>query len=285
MITANCITATAILDKFTITAGQANALYFTDGGGAHLINSSPIFRELDFYGNFASGNGGAIYNQQSAPLHSERNLHGSSTQTGRAINDCTNDPAEFQSLAFFWNKATFGGAIFNDASSPTMEDGEFLANIADSGGAIYNTAGSSPNILRSRILYNAVYNSGGGLYNQSISNPMLVNVVIFNNGADYGGGIYNLNSSPSLINTTLIANLATQNGMVMVNEGTSEPVIINPIVWDNWPTHSGSAIYNMPGANLPTISFSDVEGSFIDGVWDPLLQKSMVVTILTRIPY
>ena len=154
VITANCITATAILDKFTITAGQANVLYFTNGGGVHLINSSPIFRELDFYSNFASGNGGAIYNQQSAPPPSEQNPHGSSAQSERAVDDCNDDPAEFISLTFIGNTATFGGAIFNDASSPTIEEVELQLNIAYSGGAIYNTAGSSPNILRSRILYN-----------------------------------------------------------------------------------------------------------------------------------
>ncbi len=271
VITADCIANTSILDKFTITAGQANVYGFSDGGGVHMINSSPTFRELDFSGNLASINGGAIYNQQVTPLPSERNFHGGSSQSGSASNDCNNDSAEFQSLGFFWNTATFGGAIFNDASSPTIEQGEFQANIAYSGGAIYNAAGSSPYILRSRILNNGVYNSGGGLYNLANSNPTLVNVVIFSNGADYGAGIYNLNSSPSLINTTSVANYATQNGKVLLNEGISEPVIINSIIWDNWPTVNGQAIYNMPGAHLPTISHSDIQGSFIDGVWDPLL--------------
>ncbi len=36
VITANCITTTTILDKFTITAGQANVYGSTNGGGAHL---------------------------------------------------------------------------------------------------------------------------------------------------------------------------------------------------------------------------------------------------------
>ncbi len=53
------------------------------------------------------------------------NLHGSSAQSERAINDCNDDPAKFQRLAFFGNKATFGGAIFNDSSSPTIEEVEF----------------------------------------------------------------------------------------------------------------------------------------------------------------
>ena len=48
-------------------------------------------------------------------------------------------------------------------------------------------------------------------------------------------------------------------------------MISNSILWNNSAGVSGAQIYNIPGAHLPTISYSDVEGSFIEGMWDPVL--------------
>ncbi len=113
--------------------------------------------------------------------------------------------------------------------------------------------------------------TGGGLYNLANSNPALVNDVIYHNIADFGGGINNVNSSPSVINTSFSVNYASQNGGGIRNEGLSEPAISNSILWSNSAGISGPSIYNLPGAHLPTISYSDIQGSFIEGVWDPLL--------------
>ncbi len=74
-----------------------------------------------------------------------------------------------------------------------------------------------------------------------------------------------------MINTTFSVNHAGQNGGGIRNEGLSEPVISNSILWNNSAVVNGPAIYNTPGAHLPTISYSDIQGSFIEGVWDPLL--------------
>ena len=59
------VLSTAVLDGFTLTAGQSNGSSpHNDGGGMYNRgSSSPSLSNLSFSGNFAAHEGGGIYNQ------------------------------------------------------------------------------------------------------------------------------------------------------------------------------------------------------------------------------
>ena len=88
--------STAILDGFTITAGNADGseLHFFAGGGMYNEYSSPTVTYCTFSGNSASWDGGGMYNLVSKPV----------------LAGCT-----FQA-----NSASSGGGIFNNQSETSL---------------------------------------------------------------------------------------------------------------------------------------------------------------------
>ena len=113
---------TAILDGFTITGGNANALSSERGGGMYNNSGSPALANVIFIGNNASQEGGGIYNYHSNPL--------------------------LENMTFNGNAAgNSGGGMYSDGSSPLLLNSTFSNNTAGiSGGAMLNNLGSSPTL-------------------------------------------------------------------------------------------------------------------------------------------
>ncbi len=136
-----------------------------------------------------------------------------------------------------------GGGIFNDGSSPKIENCKFINNRAWTGGAaIANINSSSPEIINCLFVANSTISSlsyGGAMYNSVSSSPAIINCTFTNNNAGTGGAIYNNSYSASTSCT---------------------PTIVNSILWGNTATTEGNEIYNFTSSSIPTISYSDVEG-------------------------
>ncbi|MCB0686115.1 MAG: hypothetical protein KDC53_06310 [Saprospiraceae bacterium] len=196
-----------ILDGFIIQNGNA------DGG---LINSS----------------GGGIY------------VSGNGALCSPVIQNCQ----------FYDNEASQGGAIFNDGqssgnASPTIDHCTFISNQSVTGGAICNFAwysgNSSPIISNSEFKMNTVSQWGGAIINSSIgsgvSSPRIVNDIFCQNTAGEGGAIFNDAensgdaSSPEILHCTFYKNTASSGGAIfnLGDEGSSLPVLINSILWNN----------------------------------------------------
>jgi predicted outer membrane repeat protein len=129
VLTANSISSSAILDGFTITAGNANSASLPNDRGGAIYNyiSSPALNNCSFQGNNATF-GGAVFNYTSSPT----------------LNNCS----------FQGNKANYAGAIYNYvSSSPFLNNCSFQGNNATFGGAVYNSVSSSPT-LKNCILWN-----------------------------------------------------------------------------------------------------------------------------------
>ncbi|MHC4696395.1 MAG: hypothetical protein ACYTFA_06610 [Planctomycetota bacterium] len=134
--------ATAVLDGFTITAGNADHEFSgppTVGGGMYNDWGSPTLANCTFTGNSATEHGGGMYNRyNSSPT----------------VANCT----------FTGNSATeHGGGMYNyGGSSPTLTNCTFTGNSADYGGGMYNDGQSSPT-LTNCILWgdapNEIHNS------------------------------------------------------------------------------------------------------------------------------
>jgi parallel beta-helix repeat protein len=120
------------------------------------------------------------------------------------------------------------------------------ANIPDTDPAVLdgftvsggNADGGSGDItVNGRSIYR---NNGGGIYNYE-SSPVLNDVTVSGNLAQFGGGIYNYSSSPRLTNVTISKNY---NGGGICNDNSS-PVLTNVTIRDNTANSTGGGgIYN-----------------------------------------
>lgn len=102
-----------------------------------------------------------------------------------------------------------GGGMYNDASSPTLTNIIFINNYANSGGGIFNESDSNPVFTNAIISYNTAATYAGGMYNNQNTEITVVNATITNNSASSAAGIYNYNSDFTIKNTVLFNNIST----------------------------------------------------------------------------
>ena len=239
--------ATAILDGFTISGGNANGSFPEDrGAGMFNVAGNPSVTNCTFSGSTAF-NGGGMYN-----------LVGSPTMT-----NCT----------FSGNSAIGqlgGGGMFNQDSSATVTNCTFSENSSNSfGGGMYNRNGSLTLTTNCTFSGNSAL-FGGGMLNEG-SSPTVVNCTFSANGAiNGGGGMYNvLNSSATVTNCTFSGNSSAFGGG-MFNNSSGNSTLRNCILWDNTALSAGSQIFNQ--SNTLVISFCDIHSSGGSGAgWDVAL--------------
>jgi len=119
------LNATAILDGFTITAGNANGSSHHDwGGGMYNRRSMPTVINCLFSANSAN-RGAGMYN-------SDGDLR---------VTNCT----------FVGNVAHYGGGIYNDDSKPSIANCILWGNLAPDGPQIYNGGSSTPIVTYSHV--------------------------------------------------------------------------------------------------------------------------------------
>ncbi|MFI5378811.1 MAG: right-handed parallel beta-helix repeat-containing protein, partial [Tepidisphaerales bacterium] len=148
-------TSTAVLDGFTITAGNANGTNPNNsGGGIYNSSGSPTIRNCTLIRNTAAS-GGGMYDYYSSPT----------------LINCI----------FNGNTASSGGGIFNDlSSSPTLTNCAFSGNSAASGGGMYDYFYST--LINCTFSGNRASTTGGGIYG---SRAALINCIVWGNTAPY----------------------------------------------------------------------------------------------------
>lgn len=153
-----------------------------------------------------------------------------------------------------------GGGMYNELSSPTLNNCTFSENSANNfGGGLYNY-GSHPTLTDCTFSGNSA-DYGGGMHNYNSSSPALINCTFSGNSATYlGGGMLNDNNSPTLINCTFSGNSANYNGAGMYNIYSSTPTLVNCICWGN-TAPNGPAFYDEPD------STTEATYSCITGGW------------------
>src|SRR5574341_1154140 len=173
VVTGSGTDSSALLDGFTITAGQANATAPNDsGGGLYNSGGSPTLADITFSGNSATSYGGGTFNF----------LNSSPTLTD---------------VTFTGNWAGSGGGMVNhNNSSPTLTNVTFSGNSVFNGGGMYNVNNSSPTLTGVTFSGNSATVYGGGMYNSGGS-PTLTNVILWGNTAGSSGPqIFNSSSTP-----------------------------------------------------------------------------------------
>ena len=163
VITGSGTGASAVLDGFTITGGNAsNVPYPADsGGGMYNYLGSPTVRNCIFKYNLAGSRGGAMFNQE----------------YNSTVSDCI----------FAHNRARNGGALYNSySSSPTVTNCTFYFNQAlEYGGAAQDVFNSHPTFSNCTFSVNTAGTSGGAIGSYA-GGPTLVRTILWQNDAGAG---------------------------------------------------------------------------------------------------
>ncbi len=303
VVTGSGTNANAVLDGFTITAGNANSDSSPDyyGGGMYNYSGSPTVTNCTFSGNTAPGSygcpgrGGGMYNENSSPMVTKCTFSGNSAIYGGGMTNNSASSPTLSNCTISGNSANFGGGgMWNWHSSPTVSNCTFSGNSAVRGGGMSNPAGSSPTVTDCTFSGNSASNDwGGGMYNGS-SSPTVTNCIFSANSAKYGGGMKNLNSSPTVTNCTFSGNSASYGGGGMYNYFSSptltnctfsrnsadygggmgnvegSPTITNCILWGNAaPTGHEIALGSTAYPSTLTVRYSDIEGGAAEAYVDP----------------
>lgn len=182
----------ATMDGFTISGGNAD-------------------------GADENGNGGGMYNNQTAPAVANCIFDSNNAGIGGGMYNDSASP-EIIGSSFTDNTADNGGGMYNYAASPAVMDCDFSNNSAVKGGAIVNEEGSAAAVSGCTVNDNTA-TIGGGIYNYT-SAPIISDTVFDNNSADviqgtmdnHGGGVYNYGSPTVLTNCDFVGNSALDDG-------------------------------------------------------------------------
>ena len=194
----------AILDGFTITAGNADGFVLNErGGGIYNETGSPTIKNCIFCDNYANHGGGINNRDASYPL----------------LIDCT----------FAQNSAgSNGGGIYNYNSGPTLLNCALYGNTSGwNGGGINNNNfqdSSVTTVINSVFSGNSTFNRGGGIFNLN-NDCMVTNTSFYGNSAgNYGGAVASQSSDPVITNCVLWGNWdidsTEQRGQVYTESGT-----------------------------------------------------------------
>ncbi|MGD8352949.1 MAG: Ig-like domain-containing protein, partial [Pseudomonadota bacterium] len=243
----------ARLDGFTITRGWSNG----------MVNSavSPTVANCIFENNGQAGesDGGGIRNISGANAYISSCVFVGNYRS--AVYNESSSPT-ITNCDFLGNTAADGGALKNQGTeaAPYISGSVFEGNSSSSnGGAIYNLA-SSPLVQNCVFMDNIAGQSGGAVANSDSAGPNIVNSAFLGNtAAQYGGAFYNAGSAPTLINCTVVSNTAADSGGGIANFGGrgKTQTVVNSILWSN----SGEQVYNGPSSKSK-ITYSDVQGGF-----------------------
>jgi hypothetical protein len=224
------INASAVLDGFTITGGNAYRQDFPfqgSGGGFYCddyLPGSPTVTNCSFIANSALG-GGAM-----------ANVGSSFEECNPTLTNCT----------FSRNWAMWGGAIINSGwfggCNPTLTNCTFTGNAAGMGGGVRNN-GAFCNIKLTNCTFTGnSANFGGGISN-SLNYAEVTNCTFTGNSAQNGGCIYNRDNDANVKDCTFSHNSA-QNGGGVFNEDSSSVILVNCLFNGNSADSDGGGMSN-----------------------------------------
>jgi hypothetical protein len=279
VVTSLATDETAVLDGFTISAGNAAGATSNRGGGIWNSDSaSPSINACTIKGNTA-GHGGGMSNSFGCnpTITGSAFIGNSSNNFGGGLSNSICSPV-IANCQFIQNSALAGGGLHNHSSSPLVSNCVFSGNTAGSGGGMSNQQGSSPTVIGCIYLDNSTTSSGGGVANTGGSHAEFLDCAFIGNSTDVGGAMFNQYSDPLVVNTTFSHNSADIiAGGVQCEE--SEPLLVNCTLSANTTggdgggihVHSGLAVVtscilweNVPDqiAGNATVTYSDVEGGW-----------------------
>lgn len=243
------------IDKNITIDGKNNV--FINGSKSNIFNVAKsghlILKDLTLQNGFAKY-GGAIYN------------YGHVTLINVTIVNCESQ--------------YYGGAIFNDEGSLTIENSSLISNTAlNQGGAIHTKYGTI--FISNSILSNNTSSRGGAIYNEygtiDIKNSLFDKNKMTPTG-ELGGAIKNWGTL-NVDNTTFSNNDGGYEGGAIYN--FYEVFIKNSIFINNSATYGG-AIANIRGTlNITTSTIKNNKGNTVSGIYcqspEVFIEKNTII--------
>jgi hypothetical protein len=187
VVTANGVSATAVLDGFMITAGNADGNtpdYFA--GGMYNISASPTVANCLFVSNSASETGGGMLNSDSNPKIINCSFRNNVARVGSGLHNVFGTPTIIDCI-FTGNSAVdpgIGGGVSNAFSNPLLINCVFVANsVSATGSAIWNHDSNT-------TVINCTFSSnlgGDAIRGATDSNITMTNCIVWNDSISTTG--------------------------------------------------------------------------------------------------
>ena len=211
--------ASAVVDGFTITGGNANTGEFPVtscfGGGALNVGGSPSFIDCVFTANWADYGGGMYNRDASSPTITGCTFLGNIAifdlgGIGGAIRNYGSSSPIISYCEFIENSSDAGGAIaYRLSSEPNVSHCAFVANTAGAGGAIFVHPDNPPlysTIDECLFIDNTALAGAGAALLYSTINSVVTKCTFKNNSTDYAGGGLFLSGAATLTGCTIEKN-------------------------------------------------------------------------------
>ena len=298
VVTGSGVNASAILDGFAITAGNAtgveeqrygggmfswsgsptlaNLLFVSNtasvggGGMANFLGSNPSLTNVFFTGNSAQF-GGGIDNFNSSPTLTNVTIFGNSANNGGGVGSYFGSNPTFTNVTISGNTAYYGGGMYSNSGSPTFSHVAFYDNAVtgagSQGGGLHNTSDGTLTLADVIFDNNSSQDAGGGIYNAS-SGLVLSRVLLSSNSAGSGGGMFNQACNPSLTNVTFSGNTSSGDGAGLYNNDHSNPVLTNVTITGNSANNAGGggAMFNY-NQSWPVLTNGILWGNTPNQIW------------------
>jgi len=258
VVTATDCNQTAILDGFTITAGNANGPTEAQKWGGGLYDGNPTVMNCIFINNSASFGGGGIYfsgpyyNNSPGGLVTDCTITHNAASIGGGIYGCST----LSNCVISANAATVysgGGVHLGQGCDTTATDCVFSSNSAVTygGGVSLGVSGSTPIFTRCTFIANSADASGGGVASDGCTCGTYPEfhrcAFIANSAGSNGGGLYNFGYAlAKMYSCLVIGNTAGNNGGGIC-DGTGYDdggsLIVNCTLTHNTASEQGGGIY------------------------------------------
>ncbi|MGE5251193.1 MAG: hypothetical protein ACM3QS_13390, partial [Bacteroidota bacterium] len=279
---------TAVLDGFTITAGNASVTEENGTGGGMLnYRGSPHLANVILTGNFAIDAFGGLDNYYGSPSLTNVTFSGNqgggmvswggsptlvnvtfSGNSGVGMSNSYGSP----SLTNVMFNANSGRGMDSHVGSPSLTNVTFSGN---EGGGMASMDGN-PTLVNVTFSSNATSAYGGGMDNWDGS-PILINVTFSNNSAQRGGGMYNWSGSPRLTNVTFNNNSAWEGGGIYDDDKSS---LTNVTFSGNVAFADGGGMHSGDSPRLTNVTFSGNSASRGGGIYSDSGSPILINSIL-----
>jgi hypothetical protein len=236
--------ATAVLDGFVVSGGNANGSGNNNKGGGILCisGSSPTVRQCLFAGNRCTFGGGAGYINNSAPSFTDCSFESNSGGSfGGAFDIATAGAVRFDRCFFSGNSAARAGALeIFSSNGPQVVNCVFVDNLAtggSGGGGLWIGSGGNTKVLNCTIVGNrSTSQTVGGLRVQSAAAVTVVNCILWDNEGP--GGAQNPNNQ--IGGTSQATYCVVEGGISGTGNSAADPQFTSPLAGD-FSLASGSA--------------------------------------------
>jgi len=227
------VSASTVLDGFTITGGNADGAFGTqDRGGGLAIAGSPAILNCTITRNSASGGGGVNVASTGNPsLRHCRFIANRATgasagfSSGGGLNILGN--AEVSACFFAGNSAAGNGGGLAGATGATgtkISNGVFTGNSAAQGGGVH--VGNS-SLINCTIAGNSASIAGGGLSAAPATTPSITNTILCGNTVGF--------SPQQVSGSAVITFSCVEGGASGTGNIAGDPMFVSPLGPDNLP--------------------------------------------------